>query len=290
MVEALVACALVLVPLFLAIPVLAKYLDIRTHVVEAARYAAWERTVWFGGDAAATMKIGNFSGNQWDANAKSDAAIHAEIGHRILTRNGGGFSTTADKSSSGAINQQTLWQDRQGNSLLKDYSDVSGTYGNDTAPGFINDILDPLLKVASLVSSFTLDTHAQYTAAVDLSVKEVAFNADRAGLGPCANCPVDFTATTGRTMTFSERNVLVANGWSANGPGSLAEKASHPERINVYNQIRGLTPTSILKPADGVFKGLMDVLQAISLVFFPELSTLDLGRIQPDQVPADRLQ
>jgi hypothetical protein len=34
----------------------------------------------------------------------------------------------------------------------------------------------------------------------------------------------------------------------------------------------------------------LDVLQAISLVFFPELSTLELGKIDVDQVPTDRLK
>jgi hypothetical protein len=84
--------------------------------------------------------------------------------------------------------------------------------------------------------------------------------------------------------------VLVANSWSANGPGSLADHDKHPEKITVYNQIRGLTPTSLLKPSGGVFKTVMDILKGIALVFFPELSTLDLGRIEVDKVPADRLE
>ena len=61
-------------------------------------------------------------------------------------------------------------------------------------------------------------------------------------------------------------------------------------KITVYNQVRGLTPTSVLKPSSGIFKDVLDVLQDIALVFFPELSTLDLGRVEVDKVPGDRLQ
>lgn len=292
MIEAIVAAALVLVPLFLAIPVIAKYQDIRSHVVQGARYAAWERTVWFGGDAAATMGIGSSSAfsNKWDANEKSDSAIKAEVGTRILSKNASKFSTSGDQglsTYSGGAKQ--LWTDRRGNSLLQNYGDISDTYANDKAPGLINDLLDPLIAVTSVVSNFTVDTHAQYTATIGLNVKQVAFNANSSGLGPCSSCPVDYIAT-GSTMSFAEKNVLVANGWSANGPGSLDENAKHPEKITVYNQIRGLTPTSLLKPSSGIFHDALAVLKDIALVFFPELSTLDLGRVEVDKVPADRLK
>ena len=299
MIETLVAATLVLVPLFLAIPVIAKYQDIRSHVVQGARYAAWERTVWFGGAAAATMGFGS-SGtftNKWEANAKSDDDIKAEVGHRILSKSTGGFNTAGDKGTSGSLTGHDTWRDRRGNTLLQSYGNISNSYDNDTAPGLINDVFEPLMNIAAVVSDFTLDTHAQYTATLGLAVREVAFNgqpwavpAQRALGERYGN---DFLVSN-RSMNFSEKNVIVANGWSANGPGSFAEyDSSDPKisnRMSVYNQVRGLTPSSILKPKSGVFKTVLDVLDTIALIFFPELSTLDLGRIEVDKVPADRLQ
>jgi hypothetical protein len=293
MIETIVAAALVLVPLFLAIPVIAKYQDIRSHTVQSARYAAWERTVWFGGDAAATMGIGTgtFS-NKWHANEKGDAAIHAEIGKRILSKNGGAFQTGTDKSASGSMSTAEMWRDRRGNTLLQNYSDVAGKIDNGSSPGTVNDVLSPLLSITAVVSNFTLDTKARYTATVNLGVREVEFNGQpwadpQKALGE--KYSNDFLAGS-KLLNFSEKNAIVANGWSANGPGSLAEHAKNPERMTVYNQVRGLTPTSILKPSSGVFKDVLNVLNKISLIFFPELSTLDLGRIEVDQVPKDRLQ
>ena len=298
MIETLVATTLVLVPLFLAIPVIAKYQDMRSHVVQGARYAAWERTVWFGGAAAEPMGFGSSStfSNKWKANAKSDDDIRAEIGHRILSKGTGGFNTSGDKNTSGALTGHDTWRDRRGNTLLQSYSNISGSYENDTAPGLINDVFEPLMNVAAVVSNFTLDTKAQYTATLGLSVREVAFNGQ-----PWANpqralgekYSGDFLVSS-NSLNFSETNVIVANGWSANGPGSYDEfNSSDPDisgRISVYNQVRGLTPASILKPKSGVFKTVLDVLNVIALIFFPELSTLDLGRIEVDRVPADRLQ
>ena len=292
MIETLIAAALVLVPLFLAIPVIAKYLDIRSHVVQAARYAAWERTIWFGGDSAESMGLGSGSAfsNKWDANEKDDNSIRAEIGARILSNTdaGSGFSNT-DKSGGSYLNGiRPIWQDRRGNGLLSNYGDISGSYDNDKAPGIFNDLFSPVMEVASVVSNFTVDTHAQYTANVGVAVRQVAFNPD-SGLAGCPSCPTEFLAT-GTTQSFAEKNVLVANGWSANGPGSLTDYGSHPEKITVYNQIRGLTPTSLINPPSGAFRTALDVLQTIALVFFPELSTLDLGKIEVDKVPGDRLK
>lgn len=287
MVEALIVCALVLVPLFLAIPVIAKYLDLRSHVVQGARYAAWERTIWYGGAAAAPMGIGSLT-NQWEANEKSDADIRTEIGARLLSNQVGAFSNT-DHSGSGYLGGPKLfWEDRRGTSLLRDYSDLGGSVDNNLSPGIINDLLNPVVQITSVISSFTVDTHADYTAKVGLNVRQVAINPG-AGLGACPGCPVEFLATS-NVASFAEQNTLVANGWNANGPGSLDASYHHPEQKTVLNQVRGLTPSALLKPTGGPFADAMKVLNAIALVFFPELSTLDLGRVDVDRVPDDRLQ
>jgi hypothetical protein len=306
MIEALIASALVLVPLFLAIPVIAKYMDIRSSTVQAARYAAWERTVWYGGDAAGTDAAGTedsgffSSGNKWNANEKKDNKISAEIGTRLLSDNIQAFS---NNDTYGASPKQ-FWNDRHGSddaatsSLLQPY-DGSVSIANGSAPGVINKLLGPLVNIMSVVSDFTLDTKAKYTAQVNFNVQQVAYNTG-AGLGGCtpdANDPLacqgvqDFIAT-GTKMSFSEKNVLVANGWGAYGPGS-ADDYAHPaqgvEKMTVYNQTRGLAPVSWLKTG-GVIGGLSHALGAVLGAIFPELNTLDLGRIEVDKVPADRLK
>lgn len=310
MVEALIAAALVLVPLFLAIPIIAKYQDIKTYTVHAARYAAWERTVWFGGAAAESFGLGSggtFS-NKWDANEKTDEHIRAEIGARLLSDSGTTHFKDTDRTSASWVggNTKPLWRDRRGTTLLQSYSDISNntrggytalgsydaTLASDKAPGTVNDLITPLVNAGSVVSSFMVDTRGLYTADVKIAVKQVAFNVD-AGLGPCTSCPTDDYLATGTKLGFSAKNVILANGWNANGPGSHAEysTAAGKKKMSVYNQVRGLTPSSLLQPDDGgIIAGIMSVLKVVALVFFPELSTIDLGRIEVDRVPPDRLQ
>jgi len=47
MTEIVISATYVLIPLFIAIPMLAKYIDIKQAAVQAARYEAWEYTVWY---------------------------------------------------------------------------------------------------------------------------------------------------------------------------------------------------------------------------------------------------
>ncbi len=297
MIETLIACALVLVPLFLAIPMLAKYMDIQSYVVQAARYAAWERTVWFGGDAAKVMGLSSstITSNKWDANAKSDNTLRAEIGRRLLSETSGTAFSASDQAGAAYVGgPRHLWRDRSGAPLLANYADIGATITNKTAPGVINILLGPLMQFTSIFSSFTVDTSANYTADIGLSVQRVAFNTE-AGLGRCPGCTLDF-AVAGTPMNFTQKNVILANGWSANGPGSATAPRSEKNRISAYNQISGLTPTSILNPnpnyglASSVFKTIIDVFKGIALVFFPEVSTLELGKVDIDKVPDDRLQ
>ncbi|MGR8946939.1 MAG: hypothetical protein ACU84Q_02765 [Gammaproteobacteria bacterium] len=51
MTEFVISATYVLIPLFIAIPMLAKYIDIKQAAVQAARYEAWEYTVWYEDDA-----------------------------------------------------------------------------------------------------------------------------------------------------------------------------------------------------------------------------------------------
>src|SRR5690606_31683869 len=54
MTELLIAATFVLVPLLLLIPLLGKYIDIRHATIQAARYEAWEYTVWYNGSYGGT--------------------------------------------------------------------------------------------------------------------------------------------------------------------------------------------------------------------------------------------
>lgn len=264
MVELLIAGGLVLIPLFLAIPLLGKYLDLRATAVQTSRYAAWERTVWYGGDAATSM--GWFGLTQkWLANEKTDDQIRRELGARQLSETSAAFSNTDRGSSSFNGGSKALWQDRQGTTMLADYSAIQNKVDNGQAPGTLNVILDPIANFAATLGPFVLETNGKYAAKVSMNVRDIDY---------------DHFLLKDTTAKFSETTVLLANGWSANGPDD-------PKKTSVKQQVRGLVPTSLL---DVEFEGvnITDfVLGAISLIL-PEASKLEPGKIVPDEVPKDR--
>lgn len=268
MVELVIVAGLVLVPLFLAIPLLGKYLDVRAAAVQTARYAAWERTVWYGGDAATGM--GWFGVNRkWQANEKTDDQIRRELGVRQLSETGTGdaFSSSDRSASNFKGGTKTLWQDRTGKPLLANYSDIVNKIDNSQAPGTLNVILDPIANFASTLGPFVLEMNGEYSAKVTIKVKDLDY---------------DHFLAKSSTSSFTEANVLVANGWSANGPDD-------PAKTSVKQQVKGLVPTSIIAADINGVKIIDYVLGALS-VFLPEASKLEPGKIEPDKVPADRLK
>jgi len=268
MIELLIVAGLVLIPLFLAIPILGKYLDMRAAAVQTARYAAWERTVWYGGAAASSL--GWFGVNrQWQANAKTDDQIRREVGVRELSETGPTDAFTSNDRSAGDFSggSKALWQDRNGQQMLADYDDLQDSVANKRAPGTLNLILDPIANFASTLGPFTLEMNGEYGATVTMKVRDIDY---------------DNFLTTSSTSSFSETNVLLANGWSANGPDDSS-------KTSVKQQTKGLVPFSIFTATiAGV--PVMDYIQTAVSVFLPEVSKLELGKIEPDNVPADRLK
>ena len=100
--ETLVAF-IVLVPIFVLIPYLGKYLDVKHKAEDSARYALWERTVFAD------------PGASWDAgeNQKSDARIAAEARTRLIEEP---RAPIAAQTEPGARNP--LWEDHTGGDLV----------------------------------------------------------------------------------------------------------------------------------------------------------------------------
>ncbi len=265
MIELLIVATFVLVPLFLAIPLLGKYLDMRSAAVQTSRYAAWERTVWFGGNSASSLGWFGVQ-RRWNANEKTDDQIRREAGVRYLSEAGTDPFSSNDRSASvfrGGT--KAIWHDRNGQALLANYSDIQNSIANNQAPGTLNVILDPIANFASTLGPFTLEMNGRYAASVTLRVKDIDY---------------DHFLAKNSTSAFTETNVLLANGWSADGPADES-------KTSVKQQVKGLVPFSIFT-AEIAGVPVMEYLQAAISVFLPEVSKLELGKIEPDKVPVDR--
>lgn len=100
--ETLVAFV-VLVPIFMLIPYLGKYLDVKHKAEEGARYAVWERSVFAD------------PGASWDANenTKSDARLRAEIRARFVEEPRAAISAQLVQNA-----RNPLWEDHAGGDLV----------------------------------------------------------------------------------------------------------------------------------------------------------------------------
>lgn len=100
--ETLVAFV-VLVPVFMLVPYLGKYLDVKHKAEDSARYALWERTIFADPGAG------------WGAleNQKSDARLRAEIRSRFLEE-----PRAPIAAQTTAAERNPLWEDHAGGDLL----------------------------------------------------------------------------------------------------------------------------------------------------------------------------
>lgn len=234
--EFVIGAVLFLIPLFLIIPLLGKYADMKASAIQAARYNAWERTVWYGQSASST--------GDWEGNDKSEATIRSEMAGKFLT--------------------SELWYDRAGTAML---SGSSNSITNDDSPGTANTILGFAVSVANAIGPFNLEMDGLYTGTATINIANTAsVISEVLGSGAGAD-PARLN------LSITDKNVILANGWGANG-------AAH-----VKKQVQGLTPTSILS------NPVLDAVRWILVPFTPELvpTVLELGKIEVDQVPPDRL-
>ena len=103
-----VTAAFLLVPLFVLIPLTGKYIDMKQSSVQAARYMAWERTVWFENAPKYTST----------AAVKSAAQIEKETISRLFG-NTDRLVSSSDKNTLDDSEVNLLWKDNAGRNLVE---------------------------------------------------------------------------------------------------------------------------------------------------------------------------
>ena len=259
MTEFVIGSVLFAIPVFLLIPIVGKYLDMRATAVQAARYVAWERTVFYGGNAASVT---------WPANDKAGGTIQNEVRQRLFSEGtaiAGGDGAAGDWGSNGI---KANWHNRNGSAMLASYGAVGQSLSNDDTPNIASDVVNLIVTVTDALGSFTLETKGLYTGQVSVGVTTQPINNSLSYNAADAFDP--------GALTFNESNVILANGWNAGGSD------------HVKSQTQGLTPTSLF--ATDPVKTVFDILKgAMAAVSTQELWFLELGKVEPDVVPPDRL-
>ncbi|MCC4592611.1 pilus assembly protein [Xanthomonas campestris pv. cannae] len=247
----LAVCAAVLVPLFLLIPVVAKLGHSKQMAMQAARNAAWEASV-----------ASNYQ-----------PPSRAQLQQRALDRNFADADTPitsrVSSNGSGAFADQML--NTFSNRKLLEKSDLSITRtANSGSPGYVD-------NAAALVprnfadGAFPPNRNGYVTAEVTLNYRDLKTTDGR---------PARFLEPLDNLNLVEKRHqTLLTDAWNASGPRSGPR--------SVVGAVRPLAPVSYFSGLDRIFDMVKPLKPILPMV--GSLGDLELGTIEPDVVPSDKL-
>ena len=302
--EFTVAASFVLVPLFLLIPLLGKYIDIRQASVQQARFEAWEYTAWYNPDEAEDADLADSLNIEERAGRRDFTTIRSK-GNQLF------FSDitapdyqqrTAPGQPPSSLELNPLWIDHHGDTLfqqkipdspVKDFKDI-GT--PDPTGGLINEFIHlialvpktfgRILKLVGSNGDFNaLNSKGYFTSTFQVDVRtshEVVPDLSNPAYDP--NAPKDKLDPKNDKLTIKASASVLARGWNA---GSTA---------NASSESQGLVPTSLLtKPSkwftDAV-NGLQRVVDVAKHVINIDIKLPhgpDFGHIGDDLMPYEHL-
>ncbi|MET3119955.1 Flp pilus assembly protein TadG [Undibacterium sp. GrIS 1.8] len=264
MVEFLVAAMFFLVPLFLAISALGKFIDVQHTTDMAARYAAWERTVWYENGASNFYSI-----NQ--PNQKSAAGINNEIALRILNdrSNIATVIKDSDKSASNFVNGvDPMWHDTSGTAYLNDYSQLATLVSYEEPK---KDVAGAVLTALASVNVKGLFNFVPPLPTDTLAVAKVSLNNVAKDSGVYQHLWSEAPAWAG--LDFEATGAILSNTWSSNS------------KVGTRAMVAEAVPTA---------QGLGAIVTAAKVGIAPWdwaiPSKIEVGKIEVDEVPADRLK
>ena len=268
--EMIIASAFLLVPLFLLMTLLMKYVDMDVATQEAARYAAFQRTVY--------MPSSSLRG----ATAATRTQQEIENAMRVRLFGEPAFVNEQQSQNLNGFIVNPLWQDQGNHQMVLGQSASLGTL-SDSASGLLQDdaagaVFGTIHALGSLVGAnigFNLNYDGLMAAQVSLTPANPQ--------GPIGydNLATPSTLFEHLGLVFQAQDTVLADGWSAQGPD------------NNKQQIQSVMPLSgTLFNALNVIIKVANFGGTSGFGLFPDLSGLTFGYVpinSTDEVPADRL-
>jgi hypothetical protein len=268
MTELLICASFILVPLFLIVPMFGKFIDMQQTAIQAARYEAWEYTVWYASDCerdlfsafsgAQECPMGGFDDAQQPFKTREETQLESRqrffSSQSVVAAGADGSSsltglglTVADKQGWSEAAPNFAWFDHQGLRMYNAANPLGSMVSSDDTPTIpiIGDVLNILVDVIGIVFTAVGD----FLSLIGSSVGFDAINTDGYATST-VTLPLDTQpvyATLGVVVGPRNRNVpaspiifqgqagVLTDGWSAGG------------REHTYNQAGGTVPTVLLK-------------------------------------------
>ena len=280
MTEVLICATAVLIPLFLIVPTFAKFIDMKQTAIQAARYEAWEYTVWYS-DAAcerSATSLGGFTGADiecpmggFDAhgNLPGKNALETQRESRVRffgPRTGAPF-TLADKNGTPIDNPS--WFDHSGAIMYQNDIDIGDgrLISSSAQPGFLAPV-DAAIRLTLGIIDLAAALLRTVLGAVGSDFGFDAINTDgfaKSTVQVTVDSPTTLRLLQAKDgspllrrdgagiapLTFTGKAGVLTDGWNAGG------------RSHTYNQAAGIIPTSAFSVAqDLVFTTIPGLLPA----------------------------
>ena len=245
-----IVLGLVVIPLFLLMPMIAKYQDISHATQMASRYVAFEATTH------------NDSQSAW----KSEAELAGDVRRRFFS-NSDAPVKTADTAGDFDAHRTMFWRDPYGHALINNFNDVSISFGNggsthadafSAAPDAAPFSPIPLANAGRI----GLGSRGVYTANVAVSL---------ANLPTRLNLIKPFDSLN---LSVNRHTSLIFDGWDARSPDIVNSR--------VNNLVPAATTYSVIQPVVDLAIDVVDMTR----IRPPAVGQLDRWS---DLVPADRL-
>jgi len=289
MTELLVAASAILVPLFLIVPAFGKLIDMRHATIQAARYQAWEYTVWYAENCERTVFTFDVadpeecqSGGFEEHNAqpvKAREIVRLEAIERFMGSPDGSPLSAIDPSVVSLSPSNLSWYDHTA-AIMVDNT-VAGTMVSSRSPDglpVIDTILDTVLGVIEFVfgafgdvlgflgsdAGFdAINTDGMAAADVTLTMNSAAIK----------RLFAQENATPMPDLTFNASAAVLTDGWNAGG------------RQHTYNQASGMVVTSGLRALQDL-PVLSTVWDLITGIIAPELRRCNVQNFLQDPFDA----
>jgi len=255
--EFVVFALFVMAPVFLMIPVLGKIADMNQKTVLASRYGAWERTI------ATPAK-------------KSELTITNEARMRFFARNNK-YIKTGEAINEKNSERSRYWRmiSASYDPMLTKFSDVNSKTSTST-PGTAT---KKLFQAADFAMNLRLDRLGKrdFDQTYDIYRSDMSMPvATNSRLDPLKN-GIDCAGkkSTKTFLCIKRHNAIYTDTWNAGSRNMVVSRVKH----NMLTE----------DPISSAFEtGLKKTLGLLSFMF-KEVNWLDLGKVEPDVLPKDRL-
>lgn len=278
LVEMIVASSLVLIPLMLSLPLLAKYFDAQHKVAQAAQHAVWERTVWASSASPYASQTA----------VRSDMELLTLTDARVFSHELTPIVSLPEQDDTSLDTPSTT-----GRSFMQYQAAPSGSHAaavEGSANGYLS-LIEPsadgrrLLDTASRSSGALTGIGAKTTKLLTDILEKTGFELDTNGYvryhtgvqlrNPDWNQGIDVTGLPQGGLRYSGSLAMLTDGWQAAGPYEQALQLEH------------LNPGARLADSN-ITSGILKV--ASALPWTSKFEKLDLGHSDIDALPTASLR